>query len=45
MWPASLQHLEFGLNFNRSMEGAVLPASLQELTFGDSFNHQVTGVV
>eukprot|EP00435_Cladocopium_sp_Y103_P012932 s1706_g3.t1 len=35
--PKSLEHLSFGLDFNRSLEGVTLPSSLQSLTFGHKF--------
>jgi len=44
VWPASLQQLLFGWNFNQSIVGEVWPASLQWLKFGRSFNQPISGI-
>ncbi|CAM9798897.1 unnamed protein product [Ectocarpus sp. 12 AP-2014] len=45
-WPASLQRLGFGNNFDQTpIERAKFPASLQELTFGHNFNQPIEGTV
>ena len=35
MWPAALQFLSFGEEFDQPITGVAWPASLQELSFGD----------
>ena len=37
-WPADLQALTFGENFDQSLDNVRLPAGLQSLTLGDGFN-------
>lgn len=41
-WPTALLELDFGLNFNMPIEGAVLPPGLESICFGRCFNQDVT---
>lgn len=43
-WPASLQKLTFGLEFNRHINDVVWPRSLQQLVFGEMFDHLIDSV-
>ncbi|CAN0528212.1 unnamed protein product, partial [Ectocarpus sp. 8 AP-2014] len=44
-WPASLQQLSFGDDFNQSIAEVVWSASLTQLSFGREFDQPVVGVV
>ena len=43
-WPAGLQRLTFGLEFNQSLDTVTWPAGLQILTFGGMFNQSLDKV-
>lgn len=45
MWPASLERLSFGENFNQPIDGVAWPVSLRQLSFGESFNRPIDAVV
>ncbi|CAM9818834.1 unnamed protein product [Ectocarpus fasciculatus] len=44
-WPASLQQLSFGKEFNKPIADVEWPVSLQQLTFGGLFNQSIADVV
>ena len=44
VWPASLQKLSFGDEFDHPTGGVLWPASLEELVVGESFELPVGGV-
>lgn len=44
-WPAELQRLTFGHNFNRPLGGVVWPPRLQRLVMGTNFNQTIADVV
>lgn len=43
-FPHALQNLEYGVNFNQSMDNVTLPAGLESLTFGRQFNQSMDNV-
>ena len=43
-WPAGLQSLTLGGNFDRSLDNVTWPAGLQSLTLGENFNQRLDNV-
>lgn len=45
VWPASLQELACGWQFNQPIEGIAFPAGLQKLIFGQNLKQLLKGVL